>query len=395
MPKKCQPQQMKFEYLSPVNETLLIKTQLLTNKPIGQCIDVYTDINNFPDLAHKKIAIIGVEESRGAVNNMDTGSNLDQIRIEFYKLYPGNWPISVVDLGNIKPGNTIEDTYFALTEILSELIKNKIIPVIIGGGQDLTYANYRAYDTLEQTVNLVSVDHKFDLGSIEEELNSASFLSKIVMNQPCNLFNYSNLGYQTYFNSQDEIDLLGSLFFETHRLGEITNSIQIVEPILRDADIVSIDLSSIKNADAPANANGTPNGFSGADICTIARYAGISDKVTSFGIYEYKPTYDVKNQTAMLIAQMIWYFIEGVNYRAHDYPFGLIDNYQKFIVPIEDEVLNFFKSNKSGRWWMEINLSDNNKYKRHALIPCTYQDYLSATNQEIPDRWLNTLRKLI
>jgi formiminoglutamase len=386
---------MTFEYLNPVDEALLAHAKMLPNQTFGQCIEIYTSQNNFPDLKNKKIAIVGVEEGRASVGNYVTSANLDDIRKELYKLYPGNWPISVADLGNIQQGNTIQDTYFALGNLLSYLIKNEIIPIIIGGSQDLTYANYRAYDTLEQTVNIVAVDNKFDLGSIEDELTSQSYLSKIVMNQPNNLFNYSNIGYQTYFNSQDEIDLLNSLFFDTYRLGEVSNSIQLVEPLMRDADIVSIDLSSIKNADAPANNNATPNGFTGAEICTISRYAGISDKVTSFGIYEYNHKLDTKNQTAQLISQMIWYFIEGVNYRAKDYPFGLKDNYQKYIVPIEDQVLNFHKSNKSGRWWMEINLKENNKFKRHALIPCTYQDYISATNQEIPDRWIKTLKKLV
>jgi len=386
---------MNFEYLKPVDDALLAFAKVQANQSFGKCIEIYSSQNDFPNLTNKKIVIVGVEEGRGSLNNNGTGSNLDEIRKELYKLYPGNWPINVADIGNISQGNTVEDTYFALTELLSHLIKNKIIPIVIGGGQDLTYANYRAYDKLEQTVNIVAVDNKFDLGSIDDELTSTSYLSKIVMNQPNNLFNFSNIGYQTYFNSQNEIDLLDNLFFDTYRLGEVSNAIQIVEPILRDADIVSIDLSSVKNADAPANNNATPNGFTGAEICAISRYSGISDKVTSFGIYEYNAKFDTKNQTAQLISQMIWYFIEGVNYRANDYPFGLKDNYQKYIVPIEDQVLNFHKSNKSGRWWMEINLNDNNKFKRHALIPCTYQDYISATNQEIPDRWMKTLKKLI
>jgi len=385
---------MNFEYLNPVDETLLAHAKMQPSQTLGQLIEIHTAQNGFPEVLNKKIAIIGVQESRASVGNFGSGSNLDEIRKELYKLYSGNWPVSVADLGNIKQGNTIEDTYFALQNLLSYLIKNKIIPIIIGGSQDLTYANYRAYDNLEQTVNMVAVDNKFNIGAIEDELTAESYLSKIVMNKPNNLFNFSNIGYQTYFNSQDELGLLDSLFFDTYRLGEVTNSIQLVEPLMRDADIVTVDLSSIRNADAPANKNATPNGFTGAEICTISRYAGISDKVTSFGIYEYNAKLDNKNQTAQLITQMIWYFIEGVNYRAKDYPFGLKDNYQKYIVPINDQVLNFHKSNKSGRWWMEINLNDNNKFKRHALIPCTYQDYISATNQEIPDRWIKTLKKL-
>jgi len=365
------------------------------NKTLGQCIEIYTTENNFPSLENIKIAIVGVNEGRASDGNHGTGAGLDNIRKELYKLYPGNWPTNMVDLGDIQQGNTIEDTYFALKEILFYLIKKGIIPVILGGGQDLTYSNYRAYDELEQTVNIVAVDSEFDLGSIEDELTSQTYLSKIVMNQPANLFNFCNIGYQTYFNSQDEIDLLESLFFEVHRLGEVSNTMQIVEPVLRDADIVSFDLSSIKNSEAPGNKIGTPNGFTGAEACAISRYAGISDKVSSFGIYEYNAKYDNKNQTAQLISQMIWYFIEGVNYRANDYPFGLKDKYQKYIVPIEDQLLNFHKSNKSGRWWMEIATSENNKYKRHTLIPCTYEDYISATNQEIPERWIRTLKKII
>ena len=385
---------MNFDYLKPVDNTLVAYAKMQTNNAFGQCIKIYANKDNFPDLTTTKIAIIGVLEGRGAVDNNGTGTTLNELRKELYKLYPGNWPINVADLGDIEQGNTIEDTYFALNTLVSYLIKNKIIPIIIGGGQELTYANYRAYDTLEQTVNIVAVDSKFDLGSIEDALNSQSYLSKVVMNPPNNLFNFCNIGYQTYFNSQDEIDLLKSLYFDAYRLGEVLNEIQIVEPILRDADIVSIDLSSVKNADAPANNNASPNGLSGTDICSIARYAGISDKVSSFGIFEYNPILDTKNQTAQLISQMIWYFIEGVNFRANDYPFGLKDQYKKFIVPIEDQVLNFYKSNKSSRWWMEIQICNNNKYKRHALIPCTYQDYVSASNQEIPERWMQTFKKL-
>ena len=142
------------------------------SQAFGQCIEIYTAQNGFPDLTNKKIAIVGVQEGRASVGNYGTGSNLNEIRKELYKLYPGNWPVSVVDLWNIQQGNTIEDTYFALGNLLSYLIKNKIIPIVIGGSQDLTYANYRAYDMLEQTVNIVAVDNKFDLGSIEDELTS-------------------------------------------------------------------------------------------------------------------------------------------------------------------------------------------------------------------------------
>ncbi len=385
---------MGVEYLSPVSNTLFEEIELLHNQSIGKTIKIHSIKDGLPNLNQVKLAIVGVQEGRFAVNNEATGGGLDLIRKEFYQLYQGNWTNSIVDLGNLTQGAAVSDTYFALTEVLKYLLKRNIIPIIIGGEHDLTYANYRAYDTLEQTVNLAVVDSKFDLGSIATAINSQSFLSKIIMEKPNNLFNYSNIGYQSYLVPQDEIDLLDSMYFDFIRLGE-AKKIENVEPLLRDADIVSIDISAVRQSEAPANQNATPNGFFGDEICAVARYAGISDKVSSFGIYEYNPIFDTHNQTAQLIAQMIWYFIEGVNFRANDYPFGSKENYQKYIVPIEEDDLIFFKSIKSGRWWFEINIIENNNIKRKSLIPCTYQDYVNATNQEIPDRWYKTLRKII
>lgn len=385
---------MNFDYLCPVDDAVIAHLMVHSDQALGYHIAIHTSQNGIPNLDGIKIAILGVEEGRNAIDNQETGNGINEIRKQLYKLFPGSWISKIADLGNIQQGNTVQDTYFAVSDLLSGLLKQDIIPVIIGGGQDITYANYRAYDSMEQMVNVVSIDNKFDFGTIQDGVTSQSYLSSIVMEKPNNLFNFSNIGYQTFFNPQEEIDLINDLFFDAYRLGEVANEIELVEPVLRDADIVSIDISAVRNSEAPANNNATPNGFYGEDLCKIARYAGISDKVSSFGIYEFNPMLDNKTQTSQLIAQAIWYFIEGVNCRTNDYPFGTREQYQKFIVPMEDEVLNFYKSHKSGRWWMEINF-DNNKYQRHSLIPCTYQDYLNANEQEIPDRWYKTLKKVI
>ncbi|AZJ33612.1 Arginase family enzyme [Tenacibaculum mesophilum] len=386
---------MNIDFFSPIEDSVATSVVLQPSSVLGRTIQLHTVQDGFPDLTEVTIAILGVKDDRGAAGNLGSGKELHEIRKHLYQLFPGNWHTRIADLGNIEKGNTLEDTYFAVKSSVAFLLKKNILPVIIGGGQDLTYANYRAYDELEQTVNLVVVDSRFDLGSIEEELNSQSYLSRIVMEEPNNLFNFSNIGYQTYFNSQEEINLLDKLYFEAYRLGEVKN-ITLVEPIMRDADVVSVDIGSVRQSDAPANKNASPNGFYGEELCAVARYAGISDKVTSFGIYEYNSLLDLNHQTAKLIAQVIWYFIEGVNSRAKDYPFVTKESYQKFTVLLnDDDPINFYKSDKSGRWWMEINLISNNKHKRHALIPCNYRDYEQALQQKIPERWYKALQKLV
>lgn len=384
---------MSLEFLLPVEDIAVAHTALLSDLSLGKNIKIHTKKNGLPELKNVQIGIIGVLEGRNAVDNIGTGKGLENIRKFFYQMFPGNWNAKIADLGNVPQGNEVADTYALLQDILTQLIKENIIPIIIGGSQDLTYANYRAYDKLEQTINLVVVDNKFDLGELEDTTNAQNYLHKIVMENPNNLFNFSNIGFQTFFNSQEEIDLIEKLFFEAYRLGEVTNDMTIVEPVLRDADIVSIDLGAIRISDAPGNSNAVPNGFYGDQICSIARYAGISKKITSFGIYEFNPKFDERGQTAHLIAQIIWYFIEGHNYRISEYPFESKKKYKKYIVLIENETINFYKSDKSERWWMEITYR-NNKLKKSTLIPCTYQDYLTANNQIYPERWLKTFRKL-
>ncbi|WP_370397866.1 formimidoylglutamase [Tenacibaculum dicentrarchi] len=386
---------MDFNFFTPIKDTLVAHLMAHSMKSLGRNIAVYTTENGFPNLSDVNIAILGIKDGRGAPNNEGCGEDLEDIRKKLYQLFPGKWQTKIADLGNIEQGNTIKDTYFAVSSSVKYLLDKKIIPILIGGSQDLTYANYRGYDSLEQTVNLVSVDSKFDLGAMNERLRSSSFLSKIIMEQPNNLFNYSNIGYQTYFNSQEEIELLDKLYFDAFRLGEVKD-VRLVEPIMRDADIISIDISSVRQSEAPANKNASPNGFYGEEICAIARYAGISDKVTSFGVYEYNSLFDLNNQTASLIAQMIWFFIEGVNARAKDYPFVSKDNYRKFTILLtDDDPINFYKSDKSGRWWMEINMISNTKHKRHALVPCNYKDYEQALKGKMPDRWYKALQKLV
>lgn len=385
---------MNFNFLSPVSEAVLAHNELLSTQALGKKIKIYSKQQGFPDLEGARIAIVGVLENRNDINYIGEEFNFNEVRKSLYSLFPGNWSSTIVDLGDINKGESVEDTYFALKTILEILIPKKIIPIILGGSQDLTYANYRAYDSLAPMVNIVNVDSKFDLGDSQKPIKNDSFVGKIILDQPYNLFNYASVGYQTYFNSQEEIDLMDKLYFEYYRLGQVSKDISLVEPVMRDANIVTIDLGCIKAAELSERQKVTPNGFDGKEICSITRYAGISNKVSSFGIYEYKPSSN-DDITSMLMAQMIWYFIEGVNYRVKDDDFSDEDSYQKFITLTDDQELIFYKSNKTQRWWIEIPFLSNvnNKLKRHTLLPCMHEDYLDACNNKLPDRWFKAFQK--
>nr|WP_315150953.1 formimidoylglutamase [uncultured Flavobacterium sp.] len=382
---------MEFDFLVPLDSEILKHIQELSAQHLGSKIVLHTN-DSVPDLDKINIAVIGVLDNRGD-RNAKTDVDLNAIRKELYSMFPGNWKASIADLGDVLAGNSKEDTYFAVKKITSALIKRKIIPIVLGGSQDITYALYRAYDDLEQMVNLVAIDSKFDFGKENEPIAHNSFLTKIIIDEPNNLFNFCNIGYQTYYNSQEEIDLVEKLFFDAYRLGEVSNNISISEPVFRDADLVSIDLKAVKSSDSGNFMDFNPNGFNGKEICSLSRYAGISDKVTSFGVFNHNSS----KQEAVIIAQICWYFIEGYHYRSNEYPFGSRENYLKYIVPLEEEDLVFYKSDKTDRWWIEIPhvLSSHNKLKKNTLLPCSYEEYLAACNQEMPERWWKAQRKNI
>ena len=385
-----------YSYLSPVDDLILSHMNLNSSLILGKRINIYSDVSAPLELDDVDIAIIGVSEYRNTHNSVGEDFSLNEVRKTLYNLFPGNWSLNISDLGDLRLGDTVSDTYLALQSIVSELLKNNIIPIIIGGSQDITYANYRSYDYLEKTVNIVNIDPNFDLGDSSKPIKNNSYLGKIILDKPHNLFNYSTLGYQTYFNSQEEIDLMQKLYFEAYRLGELSNNIQNVEPVLRDANIVTLDLKSVRSSEVSTKQKFSPNGFSGKEICAISRYAGISNKVSSFGVYEYIPSNE-DEATEMLIAQVIWYFIEGVNCRVMDSNFYNEDDFQKYTVLIDDQELVFLKSVKSSRWWVEIPFlkNSNNKLEEHSLLPCMHQDYIDASNGIIPERWFKAQKKNI
>ena len=367
---------VKDNILTPVEDHLLSHNKIISSLILGNKVSVHTKENGIPEIDKIDIAIVGVPENRNDINYIGEDINLSEIRKSFYSLYPGNWSIKIGDFGDLTPGESVEDTYDNLSSIISYFIKNDIIPVVIGGSQDLTYANYRAYDEFKKTINIANVDSNFDLGDSNKPIKNNSYLGKIILEEPHNLFNYTTIGYQTYYNSQIEIDLMEKLYFEAYRLGEVCNNITSVEPVMRDADIVTIDLRCIKSSELSSRQKLSPNGFDGKEICSISRYAGISNKVSSFGIYEYRSSNE-DEITEMLIAQILWYFIEGVDCRIIDNDFKNISNFQKFTVVVEKYELIFYKSIKTSRWWIEIPNSSkkNTKLKEYTLLPCTHEDY--------------------
>ena len=378
-----------FEFLKPVSKSIIDFVEGLHEHSLGKNT-LFNDGVNEVDFSNGDVVLLSVPEVRNVVGDELSVPNFDEVRKELYQLMLGNWDLRLIDLGEIIPGNIVSDTYYAVSSIVSDLLNLGVLPIVLGGGNDLVYPLYRSFDDLKKGVNLVNMDSHFDIGNIELPISSKSYIGKVIMDPPYNLLNFTNIGYQSYYVSPEEKDLVQKLFFEAYRLGEITSNFKKVESLVRNADLISLDLNSV----AGILQNGAPNGFSTREVCSLARYSGLSDQVSIFGIFEYdnkKTNFIAKS----LVAQIIWYYIEGVSLRWNEKVNEDKSNLIHYNVPLNEEVYSFYKSKITGRWWMEIDYltDENNILTKKTLLPCDYEDYANACNNLLTERWYNAKKR--
>lgn len=379
-------------FFSPVPESVF--ADISKQNSFFKSITVYQEI--FPDYKSADIAIIGISENRSVAEGSGIAEGANALRQKLYRLMKGTGAYNIVDLGNISEAIDIEQTYGRVQEVCRACLENNVLPILIGGSHEFTFAQYQAYEEMEKLISLINIDAFLDMEDSNSHLNK-QHVQKLLMHQPNYLFNYSHLAYQSYLVNPKAISTLEKLYFEAHRIGALRHDIKEMEPVIRQADMLSFDLSAIRSSDFPAGTQAQPFGLTGEEACQLCWYAGINEKLSAAGFYEFDPLLDDKaGKSASVLATMIWYFIEGFYHRKESRDFRSND-YIKYVVsmPSEPETLIFYKSNVSEKWWMEVpNPSQNTMYHRNSIVPCSYSDYQQAGKGELPERWIVMHSKL-
>jgi hypothetical protein len=295
----------------------------------------------------------------------------------------------------LRTGKTLADTYYGLRDVLSELYRQNVITLLLGGTIDLFYGNYLAMEEQKTTLTCVAPQLRFPLHSAENHPLNILIFDQYGQGMPCPYLHVCNIGYQSYYVSQQDLDYFSDRHFEAYRLGEVREgNLRGSEPVIRDSDLLAISMDAVKYSDAPAASNASPNGFTGEEICQVTFFAGLSHRCRSLGIFDMIPQNDLRDITAGLAAQMAWYFIEGVKKRIPDNPKEYAQNFKKYLIYFDQlhHNLCFYKNLQTERWWMEVpSVSDE---KDSIIISCTQEDYVKAAEQEIPDRWWKTYQRI-
>jgi len=379
---------------SPIDESLY--ANITSPSSFYKNIRAFTE--KMPDYRGAHIAIFGVKEERGTLTNGGTASAPDEIRKKLYNLKKGAGISHIVDLGNMNVGHDLDETYVRISEVCRMLLESNVLPIILGGSHDLDYGQYAAYETMDKLISLLNVDAFLDLEEKKESGASQHHIHKILLHEPNFLFSYTHLAYQSYLIDPLSISILEKLYFEAFRIGEMRTNMQEIEPTIRNADMMSFDVTAIRSSDAPGNNRSQPFGLTGEEACQICWYAGLNEKLSSVGFYEYNPECDdVQKKTASVVATMIWYFIQGYYHRKNEQNFRSND-FLKYSVsmPVEPEVITFYKSKFSEKWWMEVPYPNGReRYARNSIVPCSYTDYQTSIKGEVPERYISTIAKLI
>jgi len=324
------------------------------------------------------IALIFCSDERGA-GRSSKYNDFEKTRMELYALSKQDWNVPVSDLGDFISGKTVQDTHFALQEILSYCFKLEAIPVVIGGSNSLAHALFMASRQVVEDLQYVQVSHILHLKNQGEQINDKNFLAKIfeVENQP--LSDYCHLGLQIHANNEEVIQLMKEVDFEVVRLAQMVNSPEDMEPYFRHADMVTFNCDAVESFADSFSLHPQVNGLNRREICTFTKEAGLSERLKTVGIFNFD--FQSKNRlNHQLLAQMIWYLIDGINIRK-SHPTK--KNLETFWVMHEGRELAFLRDTFTNLWYF------GNSEELSECVPCAKQDYENAKEGKLSKRILN------
>ncbi|HUQ96351.1 MAG TPA: formimidoylglutamase [Chitinophagaceae bacterium] len=363
------------DFLSPIDRNVISQDAGYREGQIGREVTVYEE--GFPDLEGAHLVLVGCGEQRGSGLITESGA-ADEVRAAFYALYHWHHDIKIADVGNIRIGKSVADTYAALKLVIGELNDAGKMVVILGGSHDLTLAQYYAFADKKKAIDAAGVDAIIDI-NLDSANRSDHFLMELLTAEPNYMNHYNHLAFQSYFVHPRMLETMDKLRFDCFRVGVVKEHIDEMEPVLRGCSIFSFDVTAIAHAFAPANVV-TPNGLNGEEACTLMQYAGMSNNMRSIGLYGFQPENDRDALTAKQLAQMLWYLMDGLSRGAREVPLEERASYNEFNTVFAEVETVFLQSKKTGRWWLQ--LPDGQ------WIACSHRDYLLASSNQIPERWL-------
>ena len=222
------------------------------------------------------------------------------------------------------------------------------------------------------------------IGTFGQFSGSGSGLVSITNAIPMNLQpkDGSFIGYQRHLLPQRLVQDIETFSYSCLSLGKLRSHQLLAEPHMRNTEVLHVSLNSVRRSDAPSISGTLPTGLQAEELCQLMKYAGTSSmlRVVYIDLVEGSNPGEAES---MLIAESIWYLLEGLNMQYNDQP-GQKGEFSSFIVHSShyDDDIEFIKNNITSRWWL-VKTHDN---KSRQYLPCAQDEYQQTISGDVPER---------
>ncbi|MGV8914181.1 MAG: arginase [Kaistella sp.] len=330
------------------------------------------------EIKENGIVLIFCSDYRGLENGSAEILDFRKVRKELYQLSQLDFDLPLCDIGDLISGKSHQDTHYILQEVLSMCHYKNAIPVIVGGSSDLAFSLFSALNFHQKNINYTEISNIISLNNETNEISEKNFLSKILGSKTFTLKNYHHLGYQKHLNALDSVKLMKEVEFEVMRLAEMMNATERAEPYLRRADLVTLNCDAVESLGDGFSVNPQVNGLNKREICAYMKEIGLGENLKSVGIFNFNAnSEDLLNH--QLLAQMIWYLIEGINIqKSHPKE----RSYETFWVLIEEDQYAFKRDTFSDLWYF----GEGEEIEK--LLPCAKWEFEDAKRGYLNPRLL-------
>lgn len=270
---------------------------------------------------------IGVQRNNGRIGAAEAPN---QIREQLYRLQvPEQTEIRLFDAGNIitdifdtedellnEFDDALEKIHYSLTHCVSKFLRDGKTVIVLGGGNDISYADVKAVSETSGPVTAINLDAHLDMRKAER-MTSGTPYRRLIEDKylsPDRLYEFgirreSNSDY--YLKDARKMGVHVLTLSELWGKGVVPEFRNILSQIGTPSLFLGLDIDSIQTSDAPGVSATSPVGLSGREVLQCLRLARAHKGMKVFEITELNPRYDRDNQTVKLAAQLIYGFLFG------------------------------------------------------------------------------------
>lgn len=269
------------------------------------------------DYEASEIVILGCPQDEGVRRNGGRiGAALapDAIRAQFYKFTNFGVNAKIFDVGDTIIQNTLEETHAIHTEIVKQTLNDDKKIIVLGGGNDISYADGRAMAMAFGAENWrgFNIDAHFDVRA-DSPPNSGTPYRQLLEEKLLQPQNFYEIGFQPQANSPVYFNYLQKLRVNLTSFEEVQKSKFNVQDLIENLTaenksgktarlFFGFDVDVVRAADAPGTSAPSAIGLTAEEFIELAKFAGENRETKIIEFAEMNPNFDVDNRTAKLVA---------------------------------------------------------------------------------------------